>query len=67
MAPLAAYRGALCRSQTADQHPRDETRCREALSAMAAYLRDYPDGDDAGEVRTRIDVLKKRLAELEEK
>ena len=64
MAPLAAYRGALCRCQTADQHPRDEIRCREALSAMAAYLRDYPDGDDAGEVRTRMEALKKRLSEM---
>lgn len=56
----AAFRQAFCRYDLARKSPRDDARCREALSALAAFLRDYPDSANSAEARRGRDALHAR-------
>jgi outer membrane protein assembly factor BamD (BamD/ComL family) len=58
----AGYRRAYCLYLAANASPRDERSCREALSALAGFLRDYPKDANAAEAGKCLDELKNRLA-----
>jgi outer membrane protein assembly factor BamD (BamD/ComL family) len=58
----ASYGRAECLYLTANASPRDERSCREALSALAGFIRDYPKDANAGEAGKRLGELKDRLA-----
>jgi outer membrane protein assembly factor BamD (BamD/ComL family) len=44
--------------------PRDEAACRNAQSAFAIFLRNYPDSAQADEARKHLDRLTERLAKM---
>ncbi len=60
----ARFRTACCLYHAASENPRDEQRCREALSALASFIRDYPDAQDAETIRTYIKEMSDQLAGL---
>ncbi|MDI6775040.1 MAG: outer membrane protein assembly factor BamD [Verrucomicrobiota bacterium] len=60
-APSAAFRRACCLGRESDANPRDEYRCRHALSALAAFLADYPENENTAESRRRLNDLRARL------
>lgn len=62
LAADAARRRALCLARLADKAPRDENRARAALSALAAFLRDFPGHAATEELSGRLDRLRDRLA-----
>jgi tetratricopeptide (TPR) repeat protein len=47
----------------ANSTPRDESACRQALAALATYLRDYAGSPQAAEAQKYLDELKTRLSE----
>jgi outer membrane protein assembly factor BamD (BamD/ComL family) len=61
-APEAAYRRALCLEQMAKDSPRDESQCRAALSAMAAFIRDFPTHHARAEMDALLATRRERLA-----
>jgi outer membrane protein assembly factor BamD (BamD/ComL family) len=60
----ASFRKATCLVTLADKNPRDEQTCRQALSALSAFLRDYHGDPNVGVARDDINRLKERLAEM---
>lgn len=60
----AAYRRAHCLYKLSTRNARDEDQCREALTGMLAFQRNYPDNAHVKEAGTCTDELKKRLADL---
>jgi outer membrane protein assembly factor BamD (BamD/ComL family) len=63
-AAAAGMRRGLCLAALSDRQPRDEETLREALSALSAYLRDYP-GDAGAEAAEPLrDQLKQRWAAM---
>ncbi len=64
IAKNAIFRKALCLKHIADQHPRDERRLREALSALFAALRAGPGPEQVAEAQEMIDALRTRLEHL---
>jgi len=63
-AQTAALRQALCLADLSDKSPRDERRCRGALSALASFQAAYPRSEKREETSTRMDTLKPRLEEM---
>jgi len=63
-AQTAAYRKAACLADLSDKSPRDERRCRDALSALASFLAAYPQDEQRAAAQARIDTLKARLEEM---
>jgi len=63
-AQVAAFRKAICLADLSDKSPRDERRCREALSAWASFLASYPRSENREEASRRMDGLKERLEEM---
>ncbi len=63
-AQIAAYRQAACLADLSDKSPRDERRCRDALSALASFLAAYPQSESRAEAQERLDSLKSRLEEM---
>lgn len=57
----AAFRRAYCLYRVAGMRQRDEASCREALSALAAFLRDFPENENAKVARQYLDQLRERL------
>lgn len=62
--PEAAYRRAHCLYEISRRHRRDEDQCREALAAMLAFVRQYPDDERVTEARATADRLRQRLSEM---
>jgi hypothetical protein len=60
----AAFRRTLCLRRIFQSCPRDETQCRAALSAIAAFLRDYPKHSGAAEAEQYRDELSETLASM---
>jgi len=58
----ADFRRAECLHALARSRPRDETTCRDAISALAAFLVDYPESEDAAGAREMLDRQKQHLA-----
>jgi outer membrane assembly lipoprotein YfiO len=63
-AQTAAYRQAVCLANQSDKSPRDERRCRDALSSLASFLAAYPQSENRADVQARLDSLKVRLEEM---
>lgn len=59
----AAFRRAHSLYRLAQAASRDETAARDALSALSAFCRDYPEHDNALQARRELDALKERLAQ----
>lgn len=57
----ASYRRAYCLRLLAEKRNRDEDTLRRTLSALAAFLRDYPDAPEAAEAQKDLDRLNDRL------
>ena len=55
---------ARCLHEIANARPRDEQACRDALSSLAMFLRDYPDNPGAKDAQERLDSARERLAAL---
>lgn len=62
--PQAAYRRAHSLYQLALRHRRNEDQCREALSAMLMFGRQYPASEDAPEAARLGAELKQRLSSM---
>jgi outer membrane protein assembly factor BamD (BamD/ComL family) len=60
----ASFRRAYCLYRVARDYPRDEESCARALSALAAFLRDYPDEPGAGIAREYLEEMKERHARM---
>lgn len=60
----AAYRRAHALYQLSNKSPRDERQCREALSAMLAFARNYPGDPHREEAQKLAEELKTRLADM---
>ena len=60
----AAYKRANCLCALANEAPRDEVRLREALAALAAFLRDYRGDPNAGTAEKDLEALNDRLAAM---
>ena len=60
----ADFRNAECLYALARSRPRDETTCRDAISALAAFLVGHPDSEDAGAAREMLDQQKEQLAAM---
>jgi outer membrane protein assembly factor BamD (BamD/ComL family) len=58
----ADFRRAQCLHALARSRPRDETTCRDAISALAAFLVEYPDSENAAAAREMLDAQKEHLA-----
>lgn len=63
-APTAAFRRAECLTRMANRHPRDEESAKRALSALSAFLIEYPADPGAAPAREYLDTLKERLADM---
>jgi outer membrane protein assembly factor BamD (BamD/ComL family) len=63
LAEDAAFRRAHCLYQMAKASPRDETSCRNALSALAAFRRDHPASSSSASVQALLDELNEHLAD----
>ncbi|MBN1558456.1 MAG: tetratricopeptide repeat protein [Lentisphaerae bacterium] len=53
----AAFRRAVCLYRMARASPRDEARCRRALSALAVFLRDFPESPNRPDAQRYRDAL----------
>lgn len=60
----AALRRALCLRRLSGSRPRDETQRRAALSAFAAFLRDYPQHAGREQAEAHRDELTEELAAM---
>ncbi len=60
----ASFRRAYCFYLMANQSPRDETSCRQALSALAGFIADYPRHSSIEPARKYRDELDERLANM---
>lgn len=60
----SSFRRAYCLYITANTRPRDEAGCRNAVSALARFLRDYPGNENADIAQKYLYKLKKRLAAM---
>lgn len=64
LAGEAALRRVSCLYKIAQASPRDESALRDALSAMASFLRDYPDHAEADEMQELLDKTKAKVAKM---
>jgi outer membrane protein assembly factor BamD (BamD/ComL family) len=60
----ASFRRAYCLYLSANQNIRNETQCRQALSALAGYIADYPKHGSVELAREYRDKLDDRLAKM---
>ncbi|MDD4870518.1 MAG: outer membrane protein assembly factor BamD [Kiritimatiellae bacterium] len=60
----ASFRRAYCLYLSANQSIRDETLCRQALSAFAGFMGDYPKHSSIDLAREYRDKLDERLANM---
>lgn len=60
----AAFRKARCLFLIAEESPRDESLCRQALAALAGFLGDCPTSPSVPEATGYRDRLRQRLASL---
>jgi TolA-binding protein len=60
----AAFRRALCLRRVSLSCPRDETQCRAALSAFAAFVRDYPQHGGREQAESLREELSEKLASM---
>jgi outer membrane protein assembly factor BamD (BamD/ComL family) len=60
----ASYRRALCLWELSRRTPRDQQRCRVAISALNAFLNNYPKNKNADDAEKKIAALTQRLAGL---
>lgn len=60
----AALRRALCLRRLFESRPRDESQCRAALSAFAAFLADYPKHSGREQAETCRNELNEKLAAM---
>jgi outer membrane protein assembly factor BamD (BamD/ComL family) len=60
----AAFRRALCLRRVSLSCPRDETQCRAALSAFAAFIRDYPQHKGREQAESVREELSEKLASM---
>ncbi|MFA6272857.1 MAG: outer membrane protein assembly factor BamD, partial [Patescibacteria group bacterium] len=60
----AGFRKAYCLYVSANDSPRDETLCREALSALAGFIGDYPANGNIAQAGEYRDKLDERLAAM---
>ncbi|OGV71641.1 MAG: hypothetical protein A2269_08870 [Lentisphaerae bacterium RIFOXYA12_FULL_60_10] len=58
----ADFRRALCLYRLFLKRPREEETCREALSNLSLFIRDYPAHPRVREAQQRLDELKESLA-----
>lgn len=65
LAESAMFRAAHCRYRLSRQSPRDERTLRNALSALAATRRDYPDHPELAQVTAWTDELRGCLARMQ--
>jgi len=63
-AETAAFRKAHCLYVLSEKTPRDEKRCRAALSALASFLARHKQSPDRDEAETYLAELKTRLSEM---
>ncbi len=63
-AQTAAFRKAHCLYVLSEKTPRDEKRCRAALSALASFLARYKQSADRDDAETYLAELKTRLSEM---
>jgi len=55
---------ARCLHEIHKTSPRDEQACRDALSSLAMFLRDYPEHPGAKDVQQRLDAAREQLAAM---
>lgn len=60
----AAYQRALCLRRISRSCPRDEAQCRDALSALASFLRDHPSHPGRPTAEKYRDELTEHLATM---
>jgi len=63
-AESAAFRKAHCLYVLSEKTPRDEKRCRSALSALASFLARHKQSVDRDQAETYLTDLKTRLSEM---
>jgi len=63
-AEQASFRKASCLFTLSEKTPRDEKRCRAAMSALASFLANHKQSDKQTEVEQNLEVLQKRLATM---
>ncbi|HAS83332.1 MAG TPA: hypothetical protein DCS43_11845 [Verrucomicrobia bacterium] len=63
-ARLAAFRKGICLADLSDKSPRDERRCREALSSLHSFIANYPQNDQRTDAEARITRMRKRLEDM---
>jgi outer membrane assembly lipoprotein YfiO len=64
LAPEASFRRAQCLYHMADKTPRSEEGYRDALSALAMHIRDYPNDRNRETAQKYLDELKEKLADI---
>jgi tetratricopeptide (TPR) repeat protein len=60
----AAFHRAYCLFKEAEDNARDERRCRNALAALAAYVAEHPDSENAAEAKRCLDTMRTRLGDM---
>lgn len=65
LVPTAMLRAAYCRYRLSLQSPRDERTLRNALSALAAFRRDYPDHPEIAQATEWFAELRTDLVQLQ--
>ncbi len=60
----AAFRRCHCLYILSKKAPRDEKRCRDALSALASFLARYKQSEKQEEAEELLNILNKRLANM---
>lgn len=60
----ASFRIAMLMADEADDSRRDESACRDALAALAAFMRDHRQDKSVALAQERYKVLKERLASM---
>lgn len=63
VAEQASFRRAECWHQIARDNPRDEQRCRSALSALSGFLRDFPKSENVPTAQAHLDERRLFLAQ----
>ncbi len=63
-AETAAFRKAHCLYILSEKSPRDEKRCRTALSALASFLARHKQSPDQAEAEAYLAALKLRLSQM---
>ena len=63
-AEKAAFQRAACLCILSDKTPRDEKRCRTALSALATFLARHKESSQKADAETRLAALKLRLENM---